>query len=298
MLACVCLACSLPAAALAADQPLAGLFQDSAGAETGEKSENTGTGVSRMSREERAGQMLLVSPAQLCGEGNWTENIEQVVQNLETYHIGGLLFLAEDLSNRDAVKALTDAVQGIGSIPVLTAADSTGSLADGLAKPQAGDASVLGTGQLVTGAEAVWAYGLAEAPSEELAELGIVLEIVPGTGTDFAVVTNEKVKNPMDDGRPAAMSKSMITTTLKADFEGVVMTDSLTMPAATEAYGGDMAVMYALQAGADVLTLPSNPVNAYYGILSAIDEQLVTEDQINASVGKLLGIKEKLGMIK
>ena len=56
--------------------------------------------------------------------------------------------------------------------------------------------------------------------------------------------------------------------------------------------------MYALQAGADILTMPENPVNAYYGILSAIDEQLVTEAQIDASVDKVLELKKTLGLLQ
>ena len=76
------------------------------------------------------------------------------------------------------------------------------------------------------------------------------------------------------------------------------MTDSLSMTSAEENYGADMAVMYALQAGADILTTPENPVNAYYGILSAIDEQLVTEAQIDASVDKVLELKKTLGLLQ
>ena len=70
------------------------------------------------------------------------------------------------------------------------------------------------------------------------------------------------------------------------------------MASAEENYGADMAVMYALQAGADILTMPENPVNAYYGILSAIDEQLVTEAQIDASVDKVLELKKTLGLLQ
>ena len=258
--------------------------------------------IAQMSREEKTGQMLVVSPAQMTETKDWTADMDTVIRNVEAYHIGGILLFAEDLQKVEAVKSLTASLADQGNVPVLIMADPSGNLKEGLTKPsldkKEDDAAILGTGQLMTGENATWAYSLAEKPSEELAALGVAVEIRPEAGEALAVVTHEKVTNPMDDGRPASMSKSMVTMTLKEVFLGAVMTDSLSMTSAEENYGADMAVMYALQAGADILTTPEHPVNAYYGILSAIDEQLVTEAQIDASVDKVLELKKTLGLLQ
>ena len=258
--------------------------------------------ISRMSREDKAGQMLVVSPAQMTETEDWTTDMDTVIRNVEAYHIGSILLFADDLQKTDSVKALSAALSHRGVVPILIMADPFGSLEEGLTKPSVDkgedDAGILGSARLMTGENAVWAYSLAEEPSKDLAALGIEVEVRPEAGEKLAVVTHEKVTNPMDDGRPASMSKSMVTMTLKEVFSGAVMTDSLSIAEAAGNYGTDMAVMYALQAGADILTTPANPVNAYYGILSAIDEQLVTEDQIDSSVDKILELKKTLGLMQ
>lgn len=261
-----------------------------------------------MTKEDKVGQMLMVSPSQLCG-GDWTQDTQQVLQNIDLYHIGNLIFFEEDLKNQEAVKALTDALAGkTGLIGVLTAADGTGSLANGFTKPTAD--TVLATGPFEEGTDGLWGYGITVASVADLQALGITIDITPGISPDaasdsaqsasFAVVTHAKVNsdNDMDGGRPASMAKSIVKDNLRSIFDGVILTDSLSMTAATEVYGADMAVQYAFQAGNDILTAPSNPGNAYYGMLSAMDEQLVSEEQVNESVLRILEAKEALGLLK
>ena len=268
--------------------------------------------VDRMSREEKVGQMLLVSPSQLCDGGDWAANMDTVIQNMKNYYVGGLVFFADDLEDSNAVKILVDRVKEQEEIPVLTVSDAGGSLETGFTKPD--ENTNMKIGPLSLGTDGIWCYSTQQTPSEEWQEEGILLDVTPGmspeTGAGFAIVTHAKVKysadaemtglenTAQDDGRPASMARSLVTEFLKEEtgFDGVVMTDSLSMPEATQNYGEDMAVMNALQAGADILTAPSNVLTAYYGIHSAIDEQLVTEEQINESVTRILEAKAKLGL--
>lgn len=250
-----------------------------------------------MTREEKIGQMLMVSPGQLCGGGDWTEQIDQVIQNLNFYHVGSLLFFAEDLNDMDAVKELTAAIAGEDGIPVLLAADASGSVASGLTKPE--DSAQLAV-SCVDGTGSCWAYSLEETPAQELKDMGIVLDVSAGSGQDFAVITHAVYGGAdasAEMSRPASMTKSAVAE-LRSGFSGVILTDSLSVTDVVNSYGADMAVMYAMQAGADLLTAPANLMNAYYGMLSAIDEQMVTEEQINASVLRILDAKQALGFME
>lgn len=260
-----------------------------------------------MTKEDKVGQMLMVSPSQLC-DGDWTQNTQQVLENIDLYHIGNLIFFEEDLKNQEAVKELTDALAGKqGLTGVLTAADVKGSLEGGLTKPAAD--TVMATGPFEEGTEGLWGYGITGTLGEELQALGITVDLTPGISPDynkdsgamasFAVVTHAKVNpdNDMDGGRPASMAKSIVKGTLRSAFDGVILTDSLSMTAATEAYGADMAAQYAFLAGNDILTAPANPGNAYYGMLSAMDEQLVSEEQVNEAVLRILEAKAALGLL-
>lgn len=264
--------------------------------------------VSRMSREEKVGQMLLVSPAQLCDGEDWTANPDMVIQNMKNYYVGGLVFFSEDLDHPEAVRDLIRRTRELEGIPVLTVAAAGGSLATGFVKPEESTAVLLGP--LSIGTDGIWCYSTVQEPGETERGLGILLDAKPGVSSDldmdFAIVTHARVQydpavsglegRAADDGRPASMARSLVTGELRETFDGVIMTDSLCMPEATQSYGGDMAVMNALQAGADLLTAPANVMTAYYGIHSAIDEQMVAEAQIDASVARILEAKAKLGL--
>ena len=300
VIAMMCMACILTGfRVLAADQTLVGISMESG---------TMDTYVDQMSREEKVGQMLLVSPSQLSSQEDWTVNVDEVLQNMKNYYVGGLIFFAEDLTDPDAVKLLIDRANEQARIPVLTVMNADGSLKSGYTKPS--EDAGLEFGPVSADTEGVWCYSTRQTPAEEWKVRGILLDAAPGlsqeTGTDFVIVTHAKVKysadsqtggvedTAADDGRPASMARSLVTGILRPAFEGVVMTDSLSMPEVTEGYGGNTAVMNALQAGADILTAPSDVLTAYYGIHSAIDEQMVAEDQINASVARILEFKRKL----
>ncbi len=272
-----------------------------------ERSEKAQKLLAVMTQEDKAGQMLMVSPSQLC-DGDWTEDIGQVIQNIELYHIGSLIFFEEDMKDQEAVKNLTKAIAAREFLfGVLPAADPSGSLEDGFAKPPE-DAN-LAVGPFEEGAEDLWAYGAAGVSGEELRSMGIAVDLSPGIRTEetedsesdpfFAIVTHAKVNADSEPnaGRPASMSRSMVANTLRNVFEGVIVTDSLSMSAATESFGADMAVQYAFQAGNDILTAPVSVMNAYYGLLSAMAEELVSGDQVDESVLRILEAKIALGII-
>lgn len=102
------------------------------------------------------------------------------------------------------------------------------------------------------------------------------------------------------DGLPASLSPTVIGQWLRKElkYSGVVVTDSLRMGAITSQYKSGKAAVMALQAGADLLLLPSDADAAVKSILKAIDTGELTMERIDESVTRVLALKIEKGIIK
>ena len=76
-------------------------------------------------------------------------------------------------------------------------------------------------------------------------------------------------------------------------FDGVVITDSMSMNAITDYYTADEAAVKALQAGADMILMPEDFETAYQGVLDAVNNGTLTEDRINESLVRIYRVKLK-----
>ena len=101
----------------------------------------------------------------------------------------------------------------------------------------------------------------------------------------------------LDENYPASMSKNIITDLLRDEmgFEGVVITDDLTMGAISESYSfGDAAVL-SINAGCDILSIcfgEDNVKQAVKAIKEAVENGAITEERIDESVRRILKLKE------
>lgn len=101
----------------------------------------------------------------------------------------------------------------------------------------------------------------------------------------------------LDENYPASMSKNIITDLLRNEmgFEGVVITDDLTMGAISESYSfGDAAVL-SINAGCDILSIcfgEDNVKQAVKAIKEAVENGAITEERIDESVRRILKLKE------
>lgn len=101
----------------------------------------------------------------------------------------------------------------------------------------------------------------------------------------------------LDENYPASMSKNIITDLLRDEmgFEGVVITDDLTMGAISESYSfGDAAVL-SINAGCDILSIcfgEDNVKQAVKAIKEAVENGDITEERIDESVRRILKLKE------
>jgi beta-N-acetylhexosaminidase len=95
---------------------------------------------------------------------------------------------------------------------------------------------------------------------------------------------------------PASISKTIVTDLLRRElgFQGLIITDALNMNAL---YNGnnltDISVK-AVQAGNDLLLFPPDPEVTHSAVMRAVEEGLISESQINASVRRILQVKEWL----
>ena len=96
------------------------------------------------------------------------------------------------------------------------------------------------------------------------------------------------------DYTPASLSYEIITNLLKKKlgFKGLVVTDALNMQALTKNYSEKEILIKAINAGADLLLMPEDPVNAVKIIKEAVNGGLISEERINESVKKILSLKD------
>ncbi len=95
------------------------------------------------------------------------------------------------------------------------------------------------------------------------------------------------------DNTPASLSKVLITDLLKKEmgYKGLVITDSLQMKGITNHYSEKQIYEMAINAGVDILLMPTSPKRAINNIKSSIKEGKIKESQINESVRKILMLK-------
>lgn len=81
-------------------------------------------------------------------------------------------------------------------------------------------------------------------------------------------------------------------------FDGLIVTDALSMSGLTIYFNQDEAAVRALEAGADLLLKPADPDAAFRGVRDAVKSGRVSEARLNQSVRRLLAAKYDLGLVK
>ena len=118
------------------------------------------------------------------------------------------------------------------------------------------------------------------------------------SGAD-AVMISHSVVSCMDDSLPASLSPQVIAVLREElNFTGVIITDSLSMGALQQYANssGELAVM-AVKAGNDMLCTDTCE-EEIAAVTKAVKNGEISENQINASVLRILEMKLKLGIIQ
>lgn len=117
------------------------------------------------------------------------------------------------------------------------------------------------------------------------------------SGADCVLVSHNIV-NCIDSEYPASLSEEAHNILRnQLGFDGVIMTDDLSMGAITDYTGTENAAVLAIKSGNDLLCC-SDVEEQYPAVLSSVQSGEIPIEQINNSVKRVLKWKQKLGIIE
>jgi len=131
------------------------------------------------------------------------------------------------------------------------------------------------------------------------------IELVPfkaaiDAGVDSVMTAHIAVPALSPPDLPSTLSPAILTDLLKKDlgFKGIVVTDALEMAGIAKGFSTGDAAVRALEAGADVLLMPTDPDAAIKAVAAAVQSGRLTRQRIQESLIKVLSAKEKVGLDK
>ncbi|WP_435611863.1 glycoside hydrolase family 3 protein [Streptomyces sp. bgisy159] len=118
-------------------------------------------------------------------------------------------------------------------------------------------------------------------------------------GVDAIMTAHILVPALDDSGDPATLSHPIVTGLLREHlgYDGVVVTDALDMAGVRTRYGDDRVPVLALKAGVDQLLNPPDLRVAWHAVLAAVRDGELGEPRLDASVLRILRLKERLGLL-
>jgi len=116
-----------------------------------------------------------------------------------------------------------------------------------------------------------------------------------------AVMVAHILLTGLDKESPATMSKIIITDILKKemDFQGVIITDDMTMGAIMENFEIGDAAVKSFVAGADIILVAhenDNQIRVLEALKKAVEDGIITKSRIDESVYKILKLKRKYNL--
>ena len=121
-------------------------------------------------------------------------------------------------------------------------------------------------------------------------------------GNVHAVMVTHEVVTALDSQQPSTLSSKVVTGILRhaLGFQGVIMTDSLTMKSITDYTSEDQAGAQAIAAGSDLLMGPGTPHDVaamIAGIKQAINAGTISQQRVDDSVRRILMMKYEMGLL-
>jgi len=121
-------------------------------------------------------------------------------------------------------------------------------------------------------------------------------------GNVYAVMVTHELVQAVDSTIPSSLSYKLVTGILRNQlgFQGVIMTDSLTMQSILDYYSEAQAAVVAVEAGDDLLmgaSTPSDVATMITGLKEAVSSGQISEQRIDDSVRRILTMKYAMGLL-
>ena len=118
-------------------------------------------------------------------------------------------------------------------------------------------------------------------------------------GTDM-IMTGHLLVPAVDPNLPTSLSpKAMALARQTLGYQGVLITDDLTMQAITDHFGVEQAALLALQAGEDIVMYSGSmdvAVRTLAVLVSAVQQGKLSQAQVDQSVHRVLALKGRSGL--
>jgi beta-N-acetylhexosaminidase len=99
---------------------------------------------------------------------------------------------------------------------------------------------------------------------------------------------------------PATISQNVLTGLLRQElgFKGIIVTDAMEMQGLASLYSEGEAAVRAVEAGADVLLMPTDPDVCIRALTQAVERKRISVQRIDASAAKILAAKRSVGLFR
>ncbi len=108
-------------------------------------------------------------------------------------------------------------------------------------------------------------------------------------GADMIMTGHISVPAMTGDNTPASLSEQIITGCLRneLEYEGIVITDSMSMGAIVNYYDPNQAAVMVLQAGGDMILMPQDFLTARQAVLDAVNNHVISEKRLDESLRRI-----------
>lgn len=271
-----------------------------------------------MSLNQKVAQMFIITPETLTGYSAVYKAENVTKQAYASKPVGGLIYKKPNLMSESQTRTMLlntiNYSEDIAGVPAFLCIDEQGDEVNMILESKNFDTEEIDIENKTEIGDYLWSLGFnvefgAIITAEKLTDskLSGVFKHFPGgmskgeissynraikENKGMIMVTNEPVEGYTGE-EPACLTEEIVTIVLRRDmnYKGVVITDSLSDNNVKSKYSAAQAATMAVNAGADMIYLPSDYNSAYNAIISAVKNGDISEERIDESVYRILDAK-------
>lgn len=118
------------------------------------------------------------------------------------------------------------------------------------------------------------------------------------SGAEIIMTAHIAAPNVTGTDKPSTLSSVILQEKLRESlgYKGIIITDAMVMGAISLHYSSAEAAVEAIKAGADIILMPKDLIEAVDGIVSAVEKGEIDEKRIDESVCRIMRLKHKKGL--